>query len=211
VDLCLKYNVYIVTDEIYEHMCYSHDNDHILIPQEFPEILDQCLICNSMGKSASATGWRLGWCIHPAHISSTYRGIHDQLAVMSPHPMQFAALTYLALPDHYFKTELRTRYKGRLEKLASTLKELGFGVLMPEGAYYLFVNYRNVKALSVLSPMDAAVYLLENVGVACVPGDNFYGKTVDEEGSQYLRFAACRSANDIQEACRRMRLHLPWP
>ena len=208
VDLCLKYQVYIVTDEIYEHMCYSDDNDHILIPQAFPEIRDQCLVCNSLGKSASATGWRLGWCIHPAHISSTYRGIHDQLAVMSPHPMQYATLTYLSLPDEYFKSELKTRYKSRVETLAATLKELGFGVLLPEGAYYLFVNYRIIPALSSLEPMEAALYMLKEIGVACVPGDNFYGKAIQEQGSQYLRFAACRSESDIQEACERLKQHL---
>jgi aminotransferase len=76
VDLCLKHNVYVITDEIYEHMCYD-DNSHFLIPKEFPEIADRTLACNSLGKSASATGWRLGWCLHPPHVSSTFRGIHD--------------------------------------------------------------------------------------------------------------------------------------
>ena len=209
VDLCLKYKVYIVTDEIYEFMCYSEANDHILIPKAFPEVADLCLVCNSIGKSASATGWRLGWCIHPPHISSTYRGIHDQLAVMSPHPMQYATLTYLALPDEYFKKDLKERYKGRIDVLAATLTELGFEVVLPEGAYYLFVKYRGVKALASFdTPMQAAMHLLKDVGVACVPGDNFYGKALDDEGKQYLRFAACRSEGDIQEACSRLRKHL---
>ena len=206
VDLCLKYKVYIVTDEIYEFMCYSEENDHILIPKAFPEIRDLCLVCNSIGKSASATGWRLGWCLHPPHISSTYRGIHDQLAVMSPHPMQYATLTYLALPDEYFKKDLKERYKGRIDLLASTLMELGFEVILPEGAYYLFVKYRSVKALeSFDSPTEAAMHLLKEAGVCCVPGDNFYGKDLEGEGKQYLRFAACRSEADIQEACSRLR------
>lgn len=209
VNLCLDYKVYIVTDEIYEHMCYSDQNEHLLLPQVFPEIADWCLICNSIGKSASATGWRLGWCIHPPHISSTYRGIHDQIAVMSPHPVQYATLTYLQLPDSYFRDELKTKYKGRIDQLASTLDELGFGVIVPEGAYYLFVKYTGVKALAKYdSPMDAAMFLLKEVGVAVVPGDNFYGKAVEEEGKQYIRFAACRSTSDIQEACTRLKKHL---
>jgi len=212
VDLCLKYRVYIVTDEIYEFMCYSEENDHILIPKAFPDIANLCLVCNSIGKSASATGWRLGWCIHPVHISSTYRGIHDQLAVMSPHPMQYATLTYLALPDAYFRTELKQRYKERIDVLSATLTTLGFDVIDPEGAYYLFVKYRGVPALtSIGSPYEAAMYLLHKVGVACVPGDNFYGKAIKEEGQQYLRFAACRSIEDIREACSRLRKHLGVP
>ena len=91
---------------------------------------------------------------------------------MSPHPVQYATLTYLHLPDSYFREELKTRYKGRINQLAATLSELGFGVIMPEGSYYLFVKYRSVKGLEKFdSPMDAAMYLMEDVGVACVPGD----------------------------------------
>jgi len=190
-------------------MCYSDENEHILIPRAFPEIADRCLVCNSIGKSASATGWRLGWCLHPPHLSATYRGIHDQLAVMSPHPVQYATLTYLMLPDEYFKKELKTRYKDRMDLLASTLEQLGFGVIHPEGAYYLFVEFRGVMALQSLeTPMEAAMFLLKEVGVACVPGDNFYGKAIHDEGKRYLRFAACRSEEDIQQACIRLRKHL---
>jgi aspartate/methionine/tyrosine aminotransferase len=209
VNLCVKYCCYVVTDDIYEHMCYSEGKNHILLPKAFPEVADLCLICNSMGKSASATGWRLGWCVHPPHISSKYRGIHDQLAVMSPHPVQYATLTYLSLPDEYFQKELKRRYLGRIQLLEKTLKGLGFGLIPVEGAYYLFVNYRQVKRLALFdSPLEAAMYLLKEVCVACVPGDNFYGKAVEVEGTQYLRFAACRSEEDIKEACSRLQAHL---
>ncbi len=92
VDICIKNDVYIITDEIYEWMCYPDENGnarrHSLIPKEFPEAKDITLVCNSLGKSASATGWRLGWCLHPTHLTDSYRGIHDQLVAMSPHPMQ---------------------------------------------------------------------------------------------------------------------------
>ena len=77
VDLCIEHNTYIITDEIYEWMTYSDENnnarEHILIPHAFPEASDLTLVCNSMGKSASATGWRLGWCLHPPHLSDIYR------------------------------------------------------------------------------------------------------------------------------------------
>ena len=98
------------------------------------------------------------------------------------------------------------RYKGRIDLLASTLSELGFEVILPEGAYYLFVNYRAVKMLmSFDTPTEAAMHLLKKVRVCCVPGDNFYGKDLQGEGKQYLRFAACRSEADIKEACSRLR------
>eukprot|EP00980_Cylindrotheca_fusiformis_P003289 scaffold743_cov117-Cylindrotheca_fusiformis.AAC.8 len=202
VDLCLKHSVYIVTDEIYEHMCYD-ESSHYLIPKEFPEMAERTLVCNSLGKSASATGWRLGWCLHPTEFSSTYRGIHDQMAVMSPHPMQHATLFYFGLPDAYFQG-LSDRYRKRVEKLGRALKTAGFGIVFPQGAYYLFADYTKVKALRNMTCMEAAMYLLKSIGVACVPGDNFYGRKTENKAGDYLRFAACRSDEDLEEAARRL-------
>ncbi|EED93229.1 aminotransferase [Thalassiosira pseudonana CCMP1335] len=208
VDLCIQTDVYIITDEIYEHMCYPDSNgkqrNHTLIPHAFPEARDRVLVCNSLGKSASATGWRLGWCLHPPHLSDTYRGVHDQMVAMAPHPMQYASLAYLNLPDEYFTQQLPVRYKDRVAMLARTIQEVGFGVIMPEGSYYLFVDYRGVKELQGKTPMDAAMYLMKEVGVACVPGDNFYGKSTD--GNHYLRFAACRSISDLRNAIERLKV-----
>jgi len=207
VDTCEKYGTYIITDEIYEHMTYGpHRGGHVILPKAFPYIADRTFICNSMGKSASATGWRLGWCLHPPQFTSLYRGIHDQMVVMSPHPMQYAALTYLRLPESYFRETLAERYLGRVRTLANALKKVGFGVSEPEGAYYLFVRYNDVPKLSGMKPWDAAMYMVKEVGVACVPGDNFYGseQALKREGSEYLRFAACRSWEDVKGACDRI-------
>ena len=202
VSLCLKYEVYLITDDIYEHMCYGKDHHHIVVPHEFPEIKERTLMCNSIGKSASATGWRLGWCVHPSHLRNTYRGIHDQLCVMTPHPMQYATLSYLSLPDTYFEG-LSRKYYGRVLKLGNALKSKGFGVIPPEGAYYLFVDYTSVQGLKGMSSEEASMYLLKSIGVACVPGDNFYGKELDPTTkNKYLRFAACRSDEDLDEAIR---------
>lgn len=206
-DACAKYGTYIITDEIYEHMTYgSQRAKHVLIPKAFPHVADRTFVCNSMGKSASATGWRLGWCLHPPEFTPSYRGIHDQMVVMSPHPMQYAALTYLSLPESYFRETLAERYLERVQTLAKSLKMVGFGVSEPEGAYYLFVRYRNVHKLGSMNPWDAAMHMVKQVGVACVPGDNFYGSehSLKCEGKEYLRFAACRSGDDVREACTRI-------
>ena len=202
VKLCLKYDVYIITDEIYEHMIYD-GTPHFLLPKEFPEIRNRTLVCNSIGKSASATGWRLGWCLHPPHVRETYRAIHDQMTVMSPHPMQHATITYLNMPDAYFGN-LSERYQRRVQMLGDILSEIGFQVVMPQGAYYLFVDYRQVNVLKGMDAMEATMYLLKNVGVACVPGSNFYGNKDSSEARKYLRFAACRSDADLEEASKRL-------
>jgi aspartate/methionine/tyrosine aminotransferase len=202
VQLCIQYDVYLITDEIYEHMCFDHHR-HYLIPKEFPEMVNRTLVCNSIGKSASATGWRVGWCLHPSHLSDSYRGIHDQLAVMSPHPMQYATLSYLKLPDSYFDS-LAGKYQQRIHTLSDALISAGFEVIVPQGAYYLFVGYTTVPALAGMASMEAAMYMLKTVGVACVPGDNFFGNKSEETMNKYLRFAACRSEEDLAEAIRRI-------
>jgi len=207
--LCVKHDVYLVTDDIYEHICFDNNSNsnsnkekkqHLVVPQVLPELADRTLMCNSLGKSASATGWRLGWCVHPSHLTDTYRGIHDQLVVMSPHPVQYATLSYLNLPDSYF-SGLATLYGNKVAKLGKALASCGFGVLPPEGAYYLFVEYGGVPLLNGLTSEAAAMHLLKEIGVACVPGDNFYGKKNDPTTQhRYLRFAACRSDEDLDKA-----------
>mmetsp|Transcript_32211 Transcript_32211/g.47394 ORF Transcript_32211/g.47394 Transcript_32211/m.47394 type:complete len:461 (-) Transcript_32211:177-1559(-) len=208
--LCNKHDVAIITDEIYEHMTYVQSKPHLFLPKAFPAVKHRTFCCNSIGKSASATGWRVGWCIHPAQYGSLYRGVHDQLVVMSPHPMQYGTLAYLSLPQTYFSETLRTRYQARIKLLGDALKEVGFDVpdhSLLEGAYYWFVRFRNVKQLrDKKSPMEAAMFMVKNVGVACVPGDNFYGSDAGSHfGEDYLRFAACRSVEEVKEACRRIR------
>mmetsp|Transcript_34264 Transcript_34264/g.41968 ORF Transcript_34264/g.41968 Transcript_34264/m.41968 type:complete len:428 (-) Transcript_34264:122-1405(-) len=203
VDTAVKRSAIIITDDIYEWMCYDDERFSPLC-QLFPEARHLIFSCNSIGKSASATGWRVGWCVHPSEYAAVYRGVHDQLVVMAPHPMQYAAETYLRdLPGDYFKVELKEKYRDRSMRLACVLRRVGFDVADPAGAYYLFAKYRGVGRLEGLSPMEAAMVMIREVGVACVPGDNFYGKEV-EEGSKYLRFAACRNEGDVEEACERL-------
>ncbi|EJK47669.1 hypothetical protein THAOC_33597 [Thalassiosira oceanica] len=201
VHLCLENRCYIITDEIYEHMTYDR-REHILIPREFPLAREWTLVCNSIGKSASATGWRLGWCLTPPRITASYRGVHDQLVCMAPHPMQFAGIHYFGLPDDFFR-KLHTRYRERIERTSEALIAAGFRVVKPQGAYYLFVHYRSVQQLRELDNMQAAMHMLINVGVAVVPGNNFYGKC--SEGGNYLRFAVCRSDEDIDLAIARIK------
>mmetsp|Transcript_28209 Transcript_28209/g.40409 ORF Transcript_28209/g.40409 Transcript_28209/m.40409 type:complete len:434 (-) Transcript_28209:258-1559(-) len=190
VALCKRYNVTIITDDIYEHMIYT-SRRHLLLPKHFADIKEQVFVFNSVGKSASATGWRVGWCLHPAKYCKEYRGIHDQLVVMAPHPMQYAVITYLALPCSYFFDDLSIRYIDQLKILSDTLREVGFDVPNVEGSYYLFVRYNRVNVLRGKTPWDAALHMITHVGVGCVPGDNFYG-TASTTRENYLRFAACR-------------------
>ena len=119
--------------------------------------------------------------------------------------MQVASLVYLNLSTVYFREELPRRYFWRMFQLLNTLTEAGFQIrARPQGAYYLFADYTCVEQIKAMAPMDAALYMLRTVGVACVPGDNFYRKDL-AQGRRYLRFAACRSPEDINRACEKIR------
>ncbi|HEY5675949.1 MAG TPA: aminotransferase class I/II-fold pyridoxal phosphate-dependent enzyme [Myxococcales bacterium] len=202
-DLCIERNLFAITDEIYEHIEY--DGHRHLFLAGLPGMKERTFVINSISKTGSATGWRVGWVISPAAHTTRLRGIHDTLVIQAPTPLQRATVDLLQ-QDRAFFDEVGKGYQRKRELLLRGLREAGFHVSAPEGAYYFFADYRGVPAIRSLPPMDAAMYLIEKVGVASVPGDNFY--KVGREGDDYLRFAFCRSLETLEEGVRRFRKHL---
>ena len=163
---------------------------------------ERTLVVNAISKTGNATGWRVGWSISPPEYTPTIRGIHDTLVIQSPTPLQKGAERLLRLDDVFYNN-LWQEYFEKREVLIQGLRGARFSVTPPEGSYYFFCNYRDVPALSSLSPMDAAMYLIKEIGVASVPGDNFYAS--GDFGNSYLRFAFCRSIEALREAARRLK------
>ena len=104
--------------------------------------------------------------------------------------------------ENDFYDEIRRTYRKKYEILMEALQRVGFQITPPEGSYYLFANYRHIPVLRELSPTDAAMFLIKKIGVASVPGDNFY--EIGNSGDQYLRFAFCRGIDTLGEAARRL-------
>lgn len=196
--LCQTYDMLAITDEIYEHMVYSGRHECLAT---LPGMRERTIVVNSISKTGSATGWRVGWVIAPPEFTSRLRGVHDTLVIQAPTPLQKAAIRLLGQPPAFYD-RLRATYLEKRALLTDALRRVGFRVSSPEGAYYLFADYREVPALRDLSPMPAAMALIEKYGVASVPGDNFYAG--DREGDRYLRFAFCRSLTTLGEAARRL-------
>ena len=111
------------------------------------------------------------------------------------------AIRLLDMEDGFYQ-RIKRSYEAKKETLLMALRGVGFRVTSPQGAYYLFANYRQVPGLETLSPMEAAMHLIKERGVAAVPGDNFYNG--DPTGNNYLRFAFCRNLNTLQEAAQRL-------
>ena len=197
--LCRRYDLLAITDEIYEHIVY--DNHRHLCLGSFDEMRERTIIVNAISKTGNATGWRVGWVISPPAYTTSIRAIHDTLVVQAPTPLQKGAERLLQLDDQFY-AGLREAYRKKRDTLMAGLERVGFRVTLPQGSYYLFANYREVPALHDLPPMDAARFLIEKVGVAAVPGNNFY--QVGNDGDRYLRFAFCRGLDTLQEATRRL-------
>ena len=197
--LCRRYDLLAITDEIYEHIVYD-DHRHLCLGS-FDEMRERTIIVNAISKTGNATGWRVGWVISPPAYTTSIRAIHDTLVVQAPTPLQKGAERLLQLDDQFY-AGLREAYRKKRDTLMAGLERVGFRVTPPQGSYYLFANYREVPALHDLPPMDAAKFLVEKVGVAAVPGDNFY--QVGNDGDRYLRFAFCRGLDTLQEAGRRL-------
>ena len=201
--VCRTYDLFAITDEIYEHITFDGHRHSYLAG--FDGMAERTLVVNSISKTGRATGWRIGWVITPPERTRRLRAVHDNLVVQAPTPLQKGAVSLLR-QDRAFFDGIADGYRRKRDLLLGGLREAGFAASAPEGAYYLFADYRGVPALSAMSPTDAAMHLIREVGVATVPGDNFYA--TGNEGDRYLRFAFCRSMETIEAGLDRLRSRL---
>jgi aspartate/methionine/tyrosine aminotransferase len=196
-DLCLKWNAVAVTDEIYEHILYD-GAQHVSIAS-LAGMRDQTITINSISKTYSLTGWRVGWAIAPPRLTGSIRKIHDFLTVGAPHPLQEAAAAALRIDRAYYKT-LARGYQERRDFLARVLEEVGFRVYIPAGAYYIMTDMAH---WGISDDMAFALDLVEKVGVATVPGSSFYSRP--DLGSTKIRFCFSKKMETLQQAAEKLR------
>ena len=202
-ELCRTHDLFAITDEIYEHITFDGHRHSYLAG--FEDMGERTLVVNSISKTGRSTGWRIGWVITPPERTRRLRAVHDNLVVQAPTPLQKGAVSLLRR-ERAFIDGIAEGYRRKRDRLLAGLREVGFAATPPEGAYYLFADYRGVPALAAMSPTEAAMHLIEEVGVATVPGDNFYA--TGNEGDRYLRFAFCRSLETIEAGLERLRAGL---
>jgi aspartate/methionine/tyrosine aminotransferase len=195
-DLCVEYNVLAITDEIYEHILYE-GAEHISIAG-LDGMRDRTITINSLSKSYSVTGWRVGWAVAPPAITNAIRKVHDFLTVGAPAPLQEAGAVALSLPPGYYG-ELADRYRMRRDHLIPALERAGFRCYRPRGAYYVMTD---ISAFGFENDLQFAAHLVKEIGIACVPGSSFYKHAKD--GAQQVRFAFCKKPETLDEAGRRL-------
>jgi len=204
-DICVARNIFVITDEIYEHILYNGRKQISMAAMN--DMRAHTFVVNSASKTGYATGWRVGWVISPLAYTTRVRAFHDTMVVQAPTPLQKGVVRLLNMSETFY-SDMPALYADKKDLLSSTLKRLGFSVTSPEGSYYLFAGYSGVPAIENMSPMEAATFLIKQVGVASVPGDNFYKK--GHTDVKYLRFAFCRCMESLEEAAGRLKKLSKW-
>jgi aminotransferase len=159
---------------------------------------DRTVTINGMSKTYSVTGWRVGWAVAPEKITNAIRKVHDFLTVGAPAPLQEAGAAALSLPPEYYK-RLAEGYRARRDHLMPALTAAGFTCFRPRGAYYVMTD---ISAFGFSDDVAFAKYLVEKIGVACVPGSSFYRNPRD--GARQVRFAFCKKPETLDAAARRL-------
>ena len=198
--LCREYDALCFTDEIYEHILYPREGAdiHHTSMAQIEGMRDRTVIVNSMSKTYSVTGWRVGYCIAPPEITSAIRKVHDFLTVGAAAPLQAAGAYALSLPQEYYDT-LQSEYRARRDLLLPVLEAAGFKTFVPDGAYYIMTD---ISGFGFSDDVEFTKHLIREVGVACVPGSSFY--SVPSLGQQQVRFCFCKKDETLHAAADRL-------
>jgi len=189
--LCQKWGVVAITDEIYEHILY--EGEHIPIAS-LDGMRERTVTINSLSKTYSLTGWRVGWALAPPVLSDAIRKVHDFLTVGAAAPLQEAGVVALGFSDEYYR-QLSVDYRARRDVLLPALEEAGFSCYKPNGAYYVMTD---ISRFGFPDDVSFSRHLVEKIGVAAVPGSSFYHRP--EDGAEKVRFTFCKREETLRAA-----------
>ena len=198
--LALKYDAFVVTDEVYEHMVYA-PNTHTAVAS-LPGMFDHTLTCNSLSKTYSVTGWRLGYICGPAEVIEGAKKVHDFLTVGAAAPLQEAAIAGLTLPDSYYD-DLLDLYTRKRDCFLSGLDKIGLKHNVPQGTYFVMLDISDFLALPMFDGYTDLMFcewMIKNIGVAAVPGSSFFREPVNH----LIRLHFARQESTLDEALRRL-------
>ena len=216
--LCKEFDALAFTDEIYEHIIYEGMRDegvgmksggqlttdnrppttaHICMAN-IDGMRERTVVVNSLSKTYSVTGWRVGYCIAPPDITSAIRKVHDFLTVGAANPLQHAGAYALSLPPSYYD-ELQREYQKKRDFIVPVLQNAGFKCDLPDGAYYVMCDISN---FGFANDIEFTKHLIREIGVAIVPGSSFYHDSA--MGSQMVRFCFCKKDETLDAAAERL-------
>lgn len=193
-DLAEKYDTYVITDEVYEHIVYA-PNKHIYFAS-LPRMWERTISCSSLSKTYSITGWRLGYIIAPPNIIDVARKVHDFLTVGAAAPLQEAAVTGLKFGEDYYKW-LTEKYTSKRDLFLKGLDDIGIAHTVPQGAYYVLLD---ISEFGFDSDLEFCEVLARDVGVGAVPGSSFFREPVNN----LIRLHFAKKDETLNEALNRL-------
>lgn len=199
-DLVLKYDAYAITDEVYEHMVYA-PHKHTAMAS-LPGMKDNVITCNSMSKTYSITGWRIGYLIGPECVVEHAKSIHDFLTIGAAAPLQEASVVGLEFPQSYYD-DLIDLYTGKRDHFLAGLDRAGMKYIKPQGTYFVMVDISEYLALPQFKGYNDFMFcewMIKNIGVAAVPGSSFF----KEEVNHLIRLHFAREKETLDEACNKL-------
>ncbi len=194
--LARRHDAWIVTDEIYEYITYGQPH---VSAGRLPDAADRTVTISGASKTYAVTGWRVGYAIAPAEVIDKIGVVSDHVTICSPAPLQHGIAAGMGLPDSYYEG-MRADYLIKRDMLADTLRAVGFDPYVPEGSYYMLAGFESGRFRDATHATES---ILEQVGVATVPGSAFYRDPAS--GQRQLRFCYAKRMADLEEACRRLR------
>ena len=193
-DLAIKYDLYVITDEVYEHIVFApHRHTYIAT---LPGMRERTIECSSLSKSYSITGWRLGYVLAAEPIMNNIKKIHDFTVVGAASPLQETALTALNFGDDYYQ-ELQAHYTHMKEIFTGGLRNLGFKFTEPQGTYFVMMD---ISEFGYKSDDQFCIDLAQKVGVAAVPGSSFFREPVNH----LIRFHFAKKDETLYDALNRL-------
>ena len=193
-DLAIKYDTFVITDEVYEHILYA-PNIHTYMAS-LPGMKDRTITCNSLSKTYSITGWRLGYTQANPEITDRIKKVHDFLTVGAAAPLQEAAVTGLKFGDDYYR-DLQQKYTHKRNLFLKGLDDIGLKHTVPQGAYYILID---ISEFGFESDLEFAEVLAQKVGVGSVPGSSFF----KESENRYVRLHFAKKDETLNEALNRL-------
>lgn len=198
--LAIKYDAWVVTDEVYEHMVYAPAK-HVYMAS-LPGMAERTITCNSLSKTFSITGWRLGYLIGPEDVVEAAKKVHDFLTVGAPAPLQEAAVVGLNFEESYYD-ELNALYTSKRNYFVEGLDRIGLKHNVPEGTYFVMIDISDFLAMPQFegwSDLEFCEWMIKNIGVAAVPGSSFFKEPVNH----LIRLHFAREKATIDEALSRL-------
>lgn len=193
-DLAIRYDIYVITDEVYEHIVYE-PYKHVYMAT-LPDMQERTITCNSLSKTYSITGWRLGYVIAPPEITERIKKVHDFLTVGAAAPLMEAAVTGLRFEDSYYQ-ELKNHYTHMKQLFLNGLQQIGLTYTEPQGAYYVLVD---ISKYGYSDDYAFCEDLARKVGVGAVPGSSFF----KEDVNQYIRLHYAKQDETLNRALERL-------